>query len=341
MSRKYKEEELQDTIVLDNAGYICGYVSSLDVKQGTVVLNLYEFEIKNQDTVDGKELTQRLIDSAPRKGILNRQLSTDEFYDWIRSSLNLANKEPINIEHLMRYANFRNIAIHKKTEETKVKVDKGTIEWASIDKITFTDLGKCIILNDSVEAKKRGVVPSDKVEFVSTEKLSGKIVIDSEGKIIGSAAKFMPGYPPGILVHLGELEETKRSENKIQNKAIEKGETVDEITPDLERLVPPDASIDMDQLKRMFEKDREDIKRNENKIQNKAIERKTVKEIAINWDRIAKIGDVIFLKDTLKVLKGGRQLKKLQSTAIELPSSAMLSSPNPFILNKDATQLLT
>ena len=70
-----------------------------------------------------------------------------------------------------------------------MEVEKGFIGWKSVDKIAFSDLGKCIILNDSLEAKKRGIAPSDTVELVGTKELAGKKVIDFKGKIIGSAKK--------------------------------------------------------------------------------------------------------------------------------------------------------
>ncbi|MDQ1279288.1 MAG: hypothetical protein QG670_548 [Thermoproteota archaeon] len=300
MSRKYREEELQDTIVLDSGGYICGYVSGLDVRDGSVVLNLYGFEVKNQDTIDEKGLILRLKEAVPRKGIFNHKLSTDELRDWIRNQLNLSNKEPINIEHLMKYAGLVNIVIPKEIKEMRVKVERGFIEWASIDKIAFSDLGKCIILNDSVEAKKRGIVPSDIVKFVSTEQLSGKIVIDSQGKIIGSAVRLMPGYPPGIAINFEQtneletsslardLEKTKNSKNEIQNKAVVSGETT--------------------------------------------------KEVVINWNKIAKIGDAVFLKVTLKVVERERQPKKLQSTQIELSKAAMPDSSSEAIEEKKAVK---
>ena len=74
-----------------------------------------------------------------------------------------------------------------------------------VDKVAFTDLGKCVLLNEPIEAKIRGVEINKKLDYKSTDFLAGRTVIDSDGKIIGSAVKFLIGSPPGLLINIERL----------------------------------------------------------------------------------------------------------------------------------------
>lgn len=296
-SRKYREEELVDSLVVDNEGYICGYVSGFNVESTNIVVNLYGYDVKKLESPNEEELIQRLLELAPKKGIVSRQLNTEEFYDWIRTSLNLSNKEPVSMEHLVKYANFKNIVVPTKFEEVKVKVEKGATDWPCIDKIAFTDLGKCIILNAAIEAKKRGIAPTNKVCFKSTEDLSGKIVIDSEGKIVGSAEKFLVGSPPGLLMAL----ERMNREEHIDIEALKKLVIPSKFRDEKEFFSEVKKNLKLETLNDY------DLtvwaKRNNINVQNRTIEQKEiVMEVPISWDKIAKIGDVVILKEPIEVL---------------------------------------
>ena len=297
-SKKYTEEELEDSLVLDMEGYICGYVSGFNIDAKNIGLNLYGYDMKNREVPDAEELLRRLMELAPRRGVTKRQLTTKEFYDWVRDSLNLSKKEPVNTEHLVKCATFKNIVVPTKTEEIKVKVEKASIKWADLDKITFTDLGKCVLLKSAVEAKKRGIAPTEKVEFESTKELHGKIVVDSRGEIVGTAAKFLMGSPPGLLVNLERM--TKEEFTDVES---------------FKKLVIPSMFKDEEEFSNQLKKESlfeslndHDIavwaKRNNIDAQNTIIEHKElIMEVPVNWDRIDKIGDVVILKDSLETLQ--------------------------------------
>ena len=297
-SRKYTEEDLEDSLVLDKEGYICGYVSGFSVDADSIGLNLYGFDVKNREVPDAEELLRRLMELAPRQGVSKRRLTTKEFHDWIRESLNLSKREAVNTEHLVRYATFKNIVVPVKTEDTKVKVEKEPIKWSDVDTITFTDLGKCIRLKSAVEAKKRGIAPKEQVEFQSTDELLGKLVVDSRGEIVGTAAKFLMGSPPGMLINLEQMTREEFTDVEAVKKVIIPSKFKDE--KDFSNQVKKEFDLEIltDHDLALW------AKRNNINAQNTIIEHRiVVMEVPVNWDRIDRIGDVVILKDSAETLQ--------------------------------------
>lgn len=297
-SQKYKEEELLDSIVVDKEGYICGYINDVSVEPNNIIIHLYAYDVKKEEIPDEEELTKQLLTTVPRKGILHHEPSIEEFYDYVRETLNLSNREPVTLEHFVKYATTKKIVVPKKTQEFRVKKDKGSINWPSVEKIAFTDLGKCVLLKETVEAEKRGVAIREKVDYRDTEDILGKLVVDSDAKIVGSVAKFLIGSPPGLLIH---LERVAREQ-----------------TPNIESLkksLIPSRFEDSRQLSDRVKKDlhlEENVNdinliiwatRNGISVQDSVVEtREVVMELPVSWDKILRIGDVVVLKEPIDAL---------------------------------------
>ncbi|MHA2290483.1 MAG: hypothetical protein ACXABG_16985, partial [Promethearchaeota archaeon] len=202
---KYTEDELVDSLIVDKEGYICGYVTNFRVEPNTIMINAYNYEKKNVENPDEEELIRRLRKFLPQKSFFNRQSNGDNFYDWIREEMRLSQREPVELDHLIDYAKSENIEIPYLKKEVNVKIEKTPFPWSYVDKVAFTDLGKCVLLNEPIEAKIRGVEINKKLDYKSTDFLAGRTVIDSDGKIIGSAVKFLIGSPPGLLINIERL----------------------------------------------------------------------------------------------------------------------------------------
>ena len=300
----YKEEDLVDGLVVDKEGYICGYVANFRVEPDHIIINLYEYDTQSVQTLNDEELVQRLLEQFPPEKprsrfsfSSNHKSGLEVLYDQIKDKLNLPLSEPVTLENLVDYAKAENIEIPYQTQELKMKTEKGSIDWSYVDKIAFSDVGKCVLLNEAVEARNRNIVPSDEIGFKSTEDLVGRIVLDSEAKIVGSAVKLLVGYPPGLLIN---LERVIRME-QLDPEALERA------------LVPTTFTS----IQKLFDQVKDDLglknateadlltwaRRKKIDIPTKVIERRDmVMELTIEWNQIAKIGDVVILKKTIESL---------------------------------------
>jgi len=164
-SGKYRQEELMDSIVIDKEGFICGYVDGFNIRPDNIILRLYGYEVRKDESPDEEELVKRLVDLVPKKGKKSHQIEREALYEWVRETLSLSNREPVLLEHLVKLADFKSVVIPKKNHELKVKITKGSLPWSCIDKIALTDLGKCILLKEFMEAKNRGIAVSEKVTY--------------------------------------------------------------------------------------------------------------------------------------------------------------------------------
>lgn len=293
--RMYREEDLLDNLVVDKEGYVCGRVSGFDVEPDLIVVKLYEYETKRTEVPDEEGLIQKLSQLVPRKKFSRREFDMEEFYDWIRGMIQLSNKEPVTLEHLIEYAKNNKIDVPYKAQEVKVRIDRGSVQWSSIDKIAFSELGRCVLLKDIVETKNRGISLNNGVAYKSTELLRGRIVLDSDARMIGSAVKFLVGDPPGILINIERIfREEKGDIEALKNKII------------------PSMFKDENELSRKVRKDLGNVtdddiiiwaKKKGINVLNKTVERReTMMELPVEWDKIAKIGDVIILAKPIEDL---------------------------------------
>jgi len=305
-SEYLREEDLLDSIVVDSEGYICGWVDSFEVEPDKILVHLYGIEKRRVKRPDEERLVKELIDVlSSGRGFLGRRSPIEELHNRIREELDLPSSHPITLKELIRFADMRGITIPVKTEEIEERVEQGSVDWNLIEKIGVSELGKCILLREPIEAKRRGVEITEKVPYRGTDFLKGRTVIDSEARIVGSAKKFLLriGAPPGLLI---QLEKVKRME------LPDLDELVSRLVPsrfkserDLYRTVAKDLN-----LKGRFTsseiKSRYLIPWAESKniqIPKKVEERREVaQELPIDWSYIRKIGDVILLKETIERL---------------------------------------
>ena len=300
----YKEEDLVDGLVVDKEGYICGYVGNFSVEPDHIIINLYEYDTQRVQTLNDEELVQILLEKLPQEKprsrfsfSSSRRSSLEVLYDQIKQKLNLPPNEPVSLENLVDYAKAEDIEIPYQTQEIKMKTEKGSIDWSYVDKIAFSDVGKCVLLNEAVEARNRDIASSDEIGFKSTEDLAGRIVLDSEAKIVGSAVKLLVGYPPGLLINLERVIRVEQFDSEA-----------------LKRALIPTTYISVQKL---FDQVKEEMglkdateddllawaRKNKIDIPNKVIERRDmVMELPIEWSQIAKIGDVVILKKNIESL---------------------------------------
>ncbi|MFH0748444.1 MAG: hypothetical protein V1915_00765 [Candidatus Bathyarchaeota archaeon] len=296
-SSQYKEEELLNSIIIDSEGFICGYIDNFSVEPDKIVVNIFDYNVKKVETPNEEELIKRLRELMPKKRLLQKEKGLDDVYEIVRETLHLNNRENVTGEHLIAYAKTKSIEIPKKEQNTKTKIGKGPIDWSYVDKVAFTDLGKCILLKKAIEAEKRGMAINEKVDYKSTEYLSGRMLIDSDAKIVGSVAKFLVGDPPGIMVNVERMAK--------------------EFRPDVEALKQSLIPSMFNTLKQFSNKVKKDLhledvtdddlaiwaKKNKIEVKNKIIERKeTELEIPIDWEKIGKIGDVVVLKESMDAI---------------------------------------
>ena len=296
-SRMFREEELLDELVVDREGYVCGRIASFSVEKDRITINLYRNDSKKLETPNEKELINRLLGALPQRGVLRRETGIEQLYDLVRETLHLSNTEPVTLEHLIACAKTKNIEVPYKTEEVTVKVDKGSVDWSYVDKVAFTELGKCLLLKEALEAENRGVALSEGVGYKSTEHLSGRLVIDSEAKMVGSAAKFLIGDPPGVLINVERAIRIEQMDSEALKKTLVPSrfksheELFDAVRKDLRLKMAAD-----DNLIAWARKNHIDIPK-------KVTERREVgMELPVDWNKVDKIGDVVILKEPIDLL---------------------------------------
>jgi hypothetical protein len=300
----YREEDLVDGLVVDKEGYVCGYVASFSVRPDRIILNLYKYDAQRVQTLDEDELIQRLLAHLPQEQPRSRfsfssrpKAGPEALYARVKQTLNLPSPSPVSLENLVDYAVAEGVEIPYQIQELKMKTETGSIDWSYVEKIAFSDVGKCLLLNDAVEARNRNITPSDEIGFKSTEDLAGRIVLDADAKIVGSAVKLLVGYPPGILIN------------------VERVILMEQPDPDaLKQALVPTTYLDVQQLFGQVKSDLglknatdDDLltwaRRRKMDLPTRAIERReVVMELTLSWDQIAKIGDVVILKKDLAAL---------------------------------------
>lgn len=299
LAQKYTEDQLKDTLVVDSAGYICGWISSFEVKPQQIVINIYNYETQSEEVLDKTVLLKRLVKLVPQQGLFRREPALTDVHTLVRDTLKLKADQAVSAEHLVAYAKKQGLNIPRKQVETQKRVEyRDIVDWQHVSKVGFTDLGKCALLTEPIEAKRRGISVKKDVSFKDTEYLEGRIVIDAEAKNFGSAVRLLIGLPPGILVN----------QEHIVTREI----------PDLKRLKASLIPAEFRNLKAMHNQIKRDMDlttvTDQNLLewadgndltipitieQHKEVER----ELPINWEKVICIGDIIILNDTIEEIE--------------------------------------
>lgn len=296
-SSAYREEELVDALVIDREGYICGRVANFSVEKDRIVINLYKHDMKKIEAPNERELIKRLLGVMPQRGLLRRGLEKEKLYDMIREALHLPKREPVTLERLIEYAKTKRIEIPYETQEVKVKAEIGSVDWSYVDKVAFTELGNCLLLKEALEAKNKGISLSNEVAYKSTENLAGRLILDSKAKIVGSAAKFLIGDPPGMLINVERSIKMEQMDSESLKKSLVPSKFKDfkELSEAVKKGLGLKAVTDDDLF--LW------AKRNEINIPMKVVERREVEmELPVDWNKVDKIGDVVILKEPLELL---------------------------------------
>ena len=178
-----------------------------------------------------------------------------------------------------------------------------SLPWDMVKGANVTELGKCILLKEPIEARARGIKPRERPFYYGTEDVRNMLVIDSEAKIAGVAVDvtFSLTEPPILRV--------------VAAKSIPYRE-IEDIDKVIEDLVPAKYPTVKDLLTRVLidlkKRGRfkaEDVKKNylPRWARSKGIKipKKRLLDIdesrvrLVRWPDISKIGDVILLSRAL------------------------------------------
>jgi hypothetical protein len=201
LAQRYTEDQLKDALVVDSAGYICGWVSSFEVKPRKIIVNIYNYETQSEEVLNQKLLLKRLVEFEglfrKSKGLFRREPTLADVRTVVREALKLPTEQAVSAKHLVEYAKMQGLTIPRKQVEKRKRVEiRDIVDWQHVSQVGFTDLGKCALLTEPIEAKRRGIRVKKDVPFKDTEYLKGRMVIDAEAKIFGSAVRLLIGLPP-------------------------------------------------------------------------------------------------------------------------------------------------
>jgi len=178
-----------------------------------------------------------------------------------------------------------------------------TLPWSIVRNVKVSELGKCIILKEPIEARRRGIEPMEKPLYCGKEYVNNMLVIDADAKIVGVAFDviFSITKPPELVV--------------VRAKSIPYKE-VDDVDKIVEMLVPSKYPTNIDLYKRVLidlkmrgRFKAEDVKTRYLPIwarkrgirvpKKKVLNVDKSMIVRIEWDEISKIGDVILLSRSI------------------------------------------
>jgi len=303
---KFTESELIDTTVVDCEGYIVGKVDSLRIEPEEIFIKLYAIEKEKRQVVDRETLAKRLAKTIPlKRNIFDEESRSIDIGRIVREQLGLNPSEPVTEEQIARYVESLGLSVPYTEQELEVRSDRGSIPWALVDRVGSSEFGRCVILKEPYEARRRGLELKDLVPYRSKKELEGKLVVDVEAKPVGAALEILIGITHGILV---------------QKESYKQEETID--LDKLKRSLIPSRFRDFGDFQKKVGKDLDKktvgiaeitawcksynvslpVKR-----QTKVV---TDFEFSVDWRDIAKIGDVIILSKTIEELAQGQMSQK-------------------------------
>jgi len=303
---KFTESELTDTVVVDSEGYVVGKIDSLRIEPEEIFIKLYGIEKAKRQVIDKEALTDRFTKLVPvKKSTFETRPRSIDIDKIVREQLGLNSNEPVTDEQIARYAESIGLSIPYTVQEQEARIDKGSIPWALVDRVGSSDFGRCVILKEPYEARRRGIEVRDTVPYRSKKELEGKLIVDFEAKPVGTALEILIGITHGILV---------RKESYKQEESIDLDK--------LRRGLIPSRFRDFDDFKKKVGKDLGKkavgiaeisawCKRNNISLPVKRQTRVVADfEFSVDWTDIAKIGDVIILSKTIEELAQGQMSQK-------------------------------
>jgi sporulation protein YlmC with PRC-barrel domain len=303
---KFTESELIDTVVVDSEGYMVGKIDSLRIEPEEIFIKLYGIEKEKRQVIDREALVERLAKIIPlKRRVFGGEPRSTDIGKIIRERMGIGPSEAITEEQIARYAESLGLSVPYTVQEREERSDRGAIPWALVDRVGTSDFGRCVILREPYEARKRGIEVKDFVPYQSKKELEGKLVVDSEAKPIGTALEILIGVTHGILV---------RKESYKQEETLDLDK--------LNKSLIPSRFNDFEDFKKKVGKDLDKktvgiaeisawCKRNNISLPTRRQTRVVADfEFSVDWRDIAKIGDVIILSRTIEELAQGQMSQK-------------------------------
>ena len=314
---KFTESELTDTMVVDSEGYIVGNIDTMRIDPEEIFIKLYGVEKERREIINIAALNERLSSMVPVKRNIpifaedafesgyKPQRQAVDIRTIIREQLNLKQSDEVTEEQIARYAISLGFAIPYSVQEIETRTDRGAIPWALVDRVGSSDFGRCVILKEPYEAKRRGIEIKDSVPYRGKKELEDKMVIDSDAKPVGSAIDILIGVTHGVLVRKQSYKEEESIDLDLLMKSL-----------------IPSRFNNFEDFKKKISKDlgKKTVgiaeisawcKRYNMALPSKR-QTKVVSdfEFSVDWKDIAKIGDIILLSKTIEELAQGQGSQK-------------------------------
>jgi sporulation protein YlmC with PRC-barrel domain len=306
---KFTESELTDTTVVDSEGYIAGSIETLRIDPTEIFVQLYGVEKERREVIDIAALNERFSSTMPVKrnipifaedafesGYKPRRQALD-IRAVVREQLNLEQSDQVTEEQIARYAISLGLAIPYPVQETETRIDRGAIPWALVDRVGSSDFGRCVILKEPYEAKRRGIEIKDSVPYRGKKELEDKMVIDSDAKPVGSAIDILIGITHGILVRKQSYKEEESIDLDLLMKSLIPSRFNN--FEDFKKKVSKDLgkkTVGIAEISAWCKRYNMSLP---SKRQTKVV---SDFEFSVDWKDIGKIGDVIILSKTIEEL---------------------------------------
>ena len=291
-SRFWKQEELLNSLVVDSEGYTIGFIRDVVVEPTEVKLRVHKTKEQVKSEVDGRALRDLLLGKVKRSRWFGKP-SRDDLERVIREELGV---REVSEETLVRYAELHGVEVPRRDVLNRVEEESAVVPWSDIDSVGSSELGVCILLKKAYAGEGE---TSPEARYMSRQEITGKIVIDRSGTIVGSVADLLLSIDgPGIRIRRGRLgphlipdiDELRRllsvtyaSENTLAENIASKLDI-----PKIEAL-EPNAILEF--AKRMGV----DIP-----LKETTTEEEQIHPSVIPWSQLRKVGDIVLLEGTLE-----------------------------------------
>ncbi len=314
---KFTESELTDTTVVDSEGYIVGNIETLRIDPEEIFIKLYGVQKERREIIDIVALNERFSSTMPVKRIIpifaedafesgyKPQRQVLDIRAVVREQLNLKQLDQVTEEQIARYAVSLGLAIPYSVQEIEIRTDRGAIPWALVDRVGSSDFGRCVILKEPYEAKRRGIEIKDSVPYRGKKELEDKMVIDSDAKPVGQAVDILIGVTHGILVRKQSYKEEESIDLDLLMKSLIPSRFNN--FEDFKKKVSKDLgkkTVGLAEISAWCKRYNMSLP---SKRQTKVI---SDFEFSVDWKDIAKIGDVIVLSKTIEELAQGQGAQK-------------------------------
>jgi len=291
-SRYWKQEELLNSLVVDSDGYRIGFVEDIVIEPSEMKLKVYRAKEQVKTEVDTLALRELLLRKVKKWKWFGRP-STEDLEELIRQELGT---QEVSENTLVKYAEMHGFEVPRRDVVNRVEEESAVVPWSDIESIGSTELGVCILLKKGYAGESEA---SPQPRYLSRQEIAGKMVIDRNGRILGSVADLLLSINgPGVRVRRGRLgphmipdvDELTRllavtyaSENTLaENIASKLG-------------IPKIAALEPSAILEFAKKTGVEIP-----LKEITREEEQVHPTVIPWSQLRKVGDVVLLEGSLE-----------------------------------------